>query len=157
MKPDPYEGREAQVRTVDAELDRQLLAQSRAVAGNASRATVLIAAAGITLSFATAAQAPISLVVLAGVFGLTAVACGIVALWPHHSTEHDVAGMLDDVWNATPGEAVHLVLARKLETRNLDGDDLFQRARWVRYGFIAYAACLVTVTIGNVLVMELAA
>lgn len=155
VSADPYEGREPHVRAVDAELDRQLLAQARSFTSNASRASLLIAAAGITLSFAGNGRAPISLVTLAGLLGLVAVACGLVALWPRKGTEQDIEGMLEDVWNTSAAEAVHIVMSRKLDTRKAGGEDLFNRARWVRYGFVAYAACLLTVLVGNIVALEL--
>lgn len=152
---DPYEGKEPHIRAVDCELDRQLLAQARSATSNASRASVLIAAAGVTLSFSGDARIPVSLVVVAGMLGLGAVACGIVALWPREGTEHDVQGTLKDVWNVSPAEAVHIVFSRKLETRRADDELLFTRARWVRYGFMLYGACIVTTVVGNIVAMEM--
>ncbi len=148
-REDPYAGRGKHLAMLNQEVDRQRASVASRADSSLVRSSILIAAAGITIGAVADDSSMTPLVAVSVTLAVLAAIAGIGALWPRSGPEHAVMGMRDDVWNKSATAAADILLARKVDVLKHDERLLRDRARWLRIGFVVYAASLVVLIVAR--------
>lgn len=148
-EPDDFEVHSEHLRLLNDEVDRQRLDVSERANSGLTRASILIAAAGITIG-ATVDQQPLSsLGAVAMTISVLAAVCGVAALWPRAGVEHSIEGMIADTWSKGGDEAAFVIMHRKIDILKGEERLLHDRSRWVRTGYLLFGVSLVVLLLAS--------
>ena len=147
MVPGKKQDRELRERryileTLDREVDRQRLSVASRASAGMTRASILIASAGVLMSVEAATLTTGKFEVASMCLAAVAVVLGAIVLVPRHGGENGIEDLQDELWNLKRDAATHRLLHRKLEILREDERLLKQRSLFAIYGFGTFVLAL---------------
>lgn len=137
-------------RELLAEVDRQRESAGTRTAAMITRLSILMAAASVAGGAALTQKHPGVFLVAAAVLAACSAIAGAVALLPRRVGENGIEQMQREMWNVDEPRALHVFLARKVETLRDEERLLDFRAKWSKVGFVVLALSLVAIGAGVV-------
>lgn len=135
-------------RELLAEVDRQRESAGNRTAAMITRLSILMAAASVAGGAALTQKHPGLFLVAAALLAASAAVAGAVALLPRRVGENGVEEMQREMWNVDEPRALHVYLARKVETLRDEERLLDFRASWSRVGFVLLTLSLIAIGAG---------
>lgn len=135
-------------RELLAEVDRQRESAATRTAAMITRLSILMAAASVAGGAALTQTHPGACLVAAAVLAALAAVAGVVALLPRQVGENGIEEMQREMWNVNEPRALHVFLARKVETLRDEEKLLDFRADWSKVGFVLLTLSLVAIGVG---------
>lgn len=135
-------------RELLAEVDRQRESAAGRTATMMTRLSILMAAASVAGGAALTQKHPAMSLVAAALLAATAAVVGVVALLPRGIGENGIDEMQREMWNVDEPRAMHIYLARKVETLRDEERLINFRASCARIGFVLLTLSLVAIAAG---------
>ena len=143
-----YKVRRHHIEALDREVDRQRLGvASRANAGT-TRASILLASAGVIMSVEASKPSPGPFEVVSICLAAIAGILGILVLLPRGGPENGVEDLKDEIWPLGRDRATYIMFHRKLEILTKDESLLRQRSSFASWGFGAFGLSLFSLVAG---------
>ncbi len=135
-------------RELLAEVDRQRESAGGRTAAMITRLSILMAAASVAGGAALTQRHPGVFLASAAVLAALAAIAGAVALLPRRVGENGVEEMQREMWEVEEPRALHVYLARKVETLRDEERLLNFRANCSKVGFVLLTLSLVAIGAG---------
>lgn len=135
-------------RELLAEVDRQRESAGSRTAAMITRLSILMAAASVAGGAALTQRHPGAFLASAAVLAALAAIAGAVALLPRLVGENGVEEMQREMWEVEEPRALHVYLARKVETLRDEERLLNFRANCSKVGFVLLTLSLVAIGAG---------
>lgn len=135
-------------RELLAEVDRQRESAAVRMTTMMTRLSILMAAASVAVGAALTQKHPGMLLVGAALLAASAGVVGVIALLPRGVGENGIDEMQREMWNVIEPRALHVYLARKVETLRDEERLLDFRASCARIGFVLLTLSLIAIAVG---------
>lgn len=137
-------------RELLAEVDRQRESAGSRTAAMITRLSILMAAASVAGGAALTQNDPGVFLVAAALLAASAAVVAVAALLPRGVGENGIDEMQREMWNVEEPRALHVFLARKVETLRDEERLLDFRASCARIGFVLLTFSLIAIAAGVV-------